>query len=68
MTYTSDITVDESVNTTLSIFDSINGGTSKNTWNLSGNEVTSDNFIGTTNDAPLVLKVNNQIAGKVLVY
>lgn len=37
-------------------------------WSLTGNSGTSAdiNFIGTTDDVPLVFKVNNQLAGKIV--
>jgi hypothetical protein len=35
------------------------GLTATNTWNLSGNTITSSNFIGSLNDEPLKIKINN---------
>jgi hypothetical protein len=35
------------------------GLTASNTWNLTGNTITSSNFIGSLNDEPLKIKVNN---------
>lgn len=34
-------------------------------WNLSGNAATTTDFIGTTNNQPLVFKMNNQKAGLI---
>lgn len=34
-------------------------------WNLSGNAATATDFIGTTNNQPLVFKMNNQKAGLI---
>jgi hypothetical protein len=35
------------------------GLTATNAWNLSGNTITSSNFIGSLNDEPLKIKINN---------
>lgn len=59
----SNITVDEAVDETLAIISLT--GTYGNGWSLNGNNITSDNFIGTLNNNPLVFKVNNKIAGKI---
>ncbi|MEJ5287079.1 MAG: hypothetical protein CH6_3733 [Candidatus Kapaibacterium sp.] len=39
------------------VWDIIGGG--GNSWLLNGNSISEGNFLGTTNDQPLVLKVNN---------
>ncbi len=48
---------------------SISGGNSVNisssAWSLTGNSISSSNFLGTTNDEPLNFKVNNEVAGKI---
>lgn len=42
------------------------GNAASNNWSLTGNAGTnSSNFIGTTDGQPLILKVNNTIAGQV---
>ena len=40
---------------------------SSSTWNLAGNNGTSDglNFIGTTDNVPLSFRVNNQVSGRI---
>jgi len=38
---------------------------SANNWNLTGNSISSTDFIGTTNNVPLSFKVNNIFAGRI---
>jgi len=42
--------------------------TAGNNWSVTGNSATNTgtNFIGTTDDVPLMLKVNNQVAGYIV--
>jgi trimeric autotransporter adhesin len=53
--------VDQAVSQTLAIIE--NEGLLTTGWGLSGNVATVDNFIGTINDVPLKIKVNNDNAG-----
>ena len=43
------------------------GGSSTNNWNINGNSATVDglNFIGTTDNVPFNIRVNNQKAGRI---
>ena len=54
-----DTTVDLAVNKTLSLLES----TGTTGWRLSGNNISSNDFIGTTNDKPFTIKVNNKFSG-----
>ncbi|MEO6720382.1 MAG: tail fiber domain-containing protein [Ferruginibacter sp.] len=49
------------------MFSIVNGSTAGNSWLLTGNAATTDgtNFIGTTNNIPFNIRVNNQRAGRI---
>ena len=36
-----------------------------NAWSLGGNDADSNNFLGTLNNTPLKIKVNNQLSGRI---